>query len=112
MLKRLMFGLGTVALALASAAGNYNVVLAQPAWAGNTQLKAGAYKVEVQGNTAVFTSGKTKVEAPVTIEKNNHKVSSTEVETSDSKIIEIRLAGTATKLVFKPATTGDASSAH
>ena len=111
-LKGLMLGLGTIALAVASAAGSYSVVLDQPSWAGNTQLKAGTYKVAVQGNTAVFTSGKTVVEAPVTMEKGDHKVSSTEIETTGSKITEIRLGGTNTRLLFKSSTTGDSSSAH
>ena|ERR1035438_10003043 len=111
-LKRLMFGLGTVALAVASAAGSYDIVLSQPTWVGTTQLKPGSYKVAVQGSTAVFTDGKkTVVEAPATVEKSDRKVSATEVETSDSKITEIRLSGTSTKLVFKSATTGD-TSAH
>ena len=111
-LKRLMFGLVTVALALASAAGSDRIDLNQPTWVGNTQLKPGSYKVAVQGNTAVFTAGKTVVEAPVTVEKTDHNVSVTEVETKASKITEIRLGGTSTRLIFKDATTGDISASH
>jgi hypothetical protein len=109
-LKRLMFGLGTVALAVASATGSSRVDLNQPAWVGNTQLKPGSYKVEIQGSTAVFTDGKTVVKAPVTVEKSDHTVSLTEVETTaGSKITEIRLGGTSTRLIFKAAKTGDSS---
>jgi hypothetical protein len=114
-LKGLLFGLGTVALAVASAAGSYDVTLGQPTWVGSTQLKPGTYKLVVQGSTAVFSSGKkTLAEVPATVEKNDSKVSSTEVETSDSKIVEIRLGGTHSKLVFSPKASGDSgqSSAH
>jgi hypothetical protein len=55
--------------------------------------------------------GKTVVEAPASVEKTEKKVSSTEVDTSDSKIKEIRLAGTTSKLVFKMGTAGD-TAAH
>jgi hypothetical protein len=109
-IKKLMLGFGTIALAVSSAASSYDVVLGQPMWVGTTQLKAGTYKLAMQGSTAVFTSGKkTVAEAPVVVEKTDHKISSTEVDTSDSKIKEIRLGGTSQKLVFNPGTTGDAS---
>jgi hypothetical protein len=111
-LKRLMFGMGTVALAVASAAGSYNLELSQPTWVGSTQLKPGIYKVAMQGSTAVFTSGKkTVAEAPVSVQQGTHKVSSTEVETSNSKIQEIRPAGTKSRLIFSPGAGGD-TSAH
>jgi|SRR5579863_2126227 len=111
-LKRLMFGLGTFALAVASAAGSNHIDLTQAAWVGNTQLKPGSYKIAIQGSTAVFTAGKTVVEAPVTVEKSDHAVFVTEVETSGSKITEIRLGGTSTRLIFKDSTTGDTSAGH
>src|SRR5665213_1001886 len=111
-LKRLILGLGIVALGVASAASSYEVTITQPTWAGATELKPGVYKLAVQGNNAIFTAGKTVVEAPVTVQKNDHKVESTEVQSSDSKIREIRLGGTSTKLIFNSATTGDTSAAH
>lgn len=110
--KRLMFGLGVVALGIASAASSYEITITQPTWAGATQLKPGIYKLAVQGSNAVFTLGKTVVEAPVSVEKGDHKVPSTEVQSADSKIKEIRLAGTATKLIFNSAATGDSGAAH
>ncbi len=110
-LKQLIFGLGIVALGIASAA-SYEVTITSPTWAGATQLKPGVYKLAVQGSNAVFTSGKTVVEAPVSVEKGDRKVSSTEVSSADSKIKEIRLAGSDTKLVFNSTSTGDTSAAH
>ncbi|MDP8990942.1 MAG: hypothetical protein M3N41_12795 [Acidobacteriota bacterium] len=111
-LKQLILGLGIVALGVASAASSYEVTISQPTWAGSSQLKPGVYKLAVRGSNAVFTSGKTVVEAPVSVEKGDRKVSSTEVQSTDSKIKEIRLGGTATKLIFNSATTGDTSAAH
>ena len=66
----------------------------------------------MQGTNAIFTSGKTVVEAPVSVEKSDRKVQSTEVQSADSKIREIRLGGTDTKLIFNSASTGDTSAAH
>ena len=111
-LTRLMFGLGTVALAVASAAGSNHIDLSQPTWVGNTQLKPGSYKIAIQGSTAVFTAGKTVIQAPVTVEKADHNVSVTEVDTTGSKITEIRLGGTSTRLIFKDATTGGTSASQ
>src|SRR5579862_3290415 len=94
-LKRLLFGFGTVALAVVSAASSYDVILTSPTWVGTTQLKAGSYKLELQGSNAVFLSGKkTVAETATTVEKGDRKVNATEVETVDSKIKEIRLGGT------------------
>ncbi|MDP9113008.1 MAG: hypothetical protein M3O20_04930 [Acidobacteriota bacterium] len=111
-LKRLILSLGVVSLGVASAASSYQVTITHPTWAGATELKPGVYKLVVSGSNAVFTSGKTKVEAPVSVEKNDRKASSTEVQSSNSKISEIRLGGTTTKLIFNAATTGDTSAAH
>ena len=111
-LKRLLFGFGTVALAVVSAASSYDVVISNPTWVGATQLKPGTYKLELQGNNAVFHSGKkTVAETTTTIEKGDHKVQSTEVTTSDSRIKEIRLGGTNSKLLFSPSASGDSQTA-
>jgi hypothetical protein len=111
-LKRLMLGMGTVALAVASAATSYDVELTQPTWVGTTQLKAGAYKLTMQGSTAVFSTGKKPVaEAPVSVLKGDHKVSATEVETADSQIKEVRLGGTNSRVMFGPGAGGD-TNAH
>jgi hypothetical protein len=110
-LKKLILGLGTIALAVASAAGSYDVTIGQPTWVGTTQLKPGAYKLSVEGNSAVFKSGKTVVEAPATVETIDRKAPATQVETTDSKIKQILLGGTKTKLVFNTAPAGE-TSAH
>ena len=62
--KRLAFGVATVALGVASAASTYKVQLDAPLSIGTTELKAGEYKVEMQGDKAVFKNGKTTIEVP------------------------------------------------
>ena len=57
--KRLAFIVATVALGVPSAASSYKVKLDAPLSIGSTELKAGEYKVEMQGDKAVFKTGKT-----------------------------------------------------
>src|SRR5580693_9121828 len=96
---KLTLMLGTFALAVASAA-HYNLKLDSAQWAGDKQLKPGDYKLEIVGDKAVFTSGKTVVEVPATVQQNSKKFSLTTYQASDSKIQEIDLGGTTTKIVF------------
>ena len=99
-ITKLAFGLTTFALAAASAASSYSVSFASPVWVGGTKLNAGQYKVEVGTDKATFKSGKSVVELPVTIEKNARKFNLTTSTVSDSKVKEIDLGGTTTKLMF------------
>jgi hypothetical protein len=100
-----VFAFAVAALAVASAK-TYNVKLYQTAYVSGTELKAGEYKVDVQDNKAVITSGKTVVEAAVKAETNGTKYGTTVVrmaaEGGKMKIQEIRLGGTNTRLVFNP----------
>jgi hypothetical protein len=81
------------------------VTLFQPSVVNGNELKPGEYKVTVQDNKAVISSGKTSVEAPVKTETADSKFSSTTVRyrNGDGKyrLQEIRLGGTNTKLVFE-----------
>jgi hypothetical protein len=106
---KLAFGLTTFALAMASAASSYSVNFATPVWVGGTKLNAGQYKVEVAGDKATFKSGKNVVELPVTQEKSERKFTLTTTTVSDSKVKEIDLGGSTTKLVFASGTEGAAS---
>jgi hypothetical protein len=106
---KLAFGLTTFALAMASAASSYNVNFVTPVWVGGTKLNAGQYKVEVSADKATFKSGKNVVELPVTQEKNDRKFSVTSTTIADSKVKEIDLGGTTTKLVFAAGSEGAAS---
>jgi hypothetical protein len=93
----------SVALMVASAA-SYNVTLFQPSVLAGKELKAGEYKVTMEGDKAIISMGKQKVEAPAKIETADSKYSSTSVryttEDGKMKIQEIRLGGTNQKVVF------------
>ena len=93
----------SAALMVASAA-SYNVTLFQPSVVGGKELKAGEYKVTVDGDKAIISMGKQKVEAAAKIKTADSKFSSTSVrytsEGGKMKIQEIRLGGTNQKLIF------------
>lgn len=104
-LTKLTLCLATLAVGIASAATSYSITLVDPISAGDTQLKPGQYKVEVEGNQAIFKQGKTSITIPVAVEKNATKFRYTSVETVGSKLQAIDLGGTSTKLVPGPAKT-------
>jgi hypothetical protein len=93
----------TFALMVASAA-SYHVTLFQTSLVGGKELKAGDYKVTVDGDKAVISMGKEKVEAPAKVETADTKFSSTVVRYAPDggkmKIVEIRIGGTNQKLIF------------
>lgn len=93
----------TVAMVFASAA-SYSVTLFQPSMVSGTELKAGEYKLTIDGGTATMIKGKEKVEAAVKMETADTKFASTSVRYADQggkmKVQEIRLGGTTTRVVF------------
>ncbi len=95
---------GTLAMAVASAASDYNVTLFQPSLIGSKELKPGDYRVQVDGDKATIKAGKNTVETAVKVENGSEKFSKTVVKynTSDGKyhLQEIHLAGTKTTLIF------------
>lgn len=80
-----------------------NVTLFQPAELNGVTLKAGDYKVVVNGDKLTLQSGKAKAEASVKSEQNGEKFGSTSIRYNNGdgkmKITEIRIGGTNTKLV-------------
>ena len=101
-LTKIALCFATVVLGVASAASSYTVTLSSDSSAGTTQLKAGAYKLQVEGSQAVFKQGKATIQIPVTVETAPSTFRYTEVETVGSKLMAIDLAGTKTRLVFAP----------
>ena len=104
MTRKLLLSFATFALAVASAASSHKITLFQPSLVNGTELKPGDYKVTVQDNKVVISSGKTSVEATIKTETADSKFSSTTVRyrNGDGKyrLQEIRLGGTTTRLVF------------
>jgi hypothetical protein len=105
-LFKLSLGLATLALGIASAASSYKVSIPADTWAGDTQIKAGDYKVTLTGNQAVFTMGKQAVQVAASVENNSSKFPDTMLEASGEKLQAIDLGGTNTKIVFKSAKVG------
>src|ERR1700686_2531985 len=105
--SKLTLSFGILAVAVASAASPYNVDLSSSTWVGQTQLKPGQYKVDVEGDKAVFKSGKSTVaEAPATAQQNSQKYSSTTLLTTSAKLQEIHVVGTYVRIVLKDSANG------
>ena len=103
-MKKLFLVLTAVAVSGFASAKTYNVTLYQPTMIGESELKPGDYKVDVENDKAVIRAGKKRVEAAVTVESNGEKYSSTSVRyrNGDGKyrLQEIRIGGTSTRLTF------------
>lgn len=100
MVKNILFGFATLALAVASAASSYNVTFYEPVMINGSELKAGDYKLELKDKTAVLKQGKNTTEAPVTVEKDPQKYQRTAVRLKGMQVEEIRIGGTNTRVVF------------
>lgn len=103
MVKRLLLVFLLAAFAVATAK-TYSVELLQPTVVAGTQLSAGEYRLNLDNNKVVISSGKQSVETTVKVEQSESKYSSTSVrlETGNGapRLQEIRLGGTKLKLVF------------
>jgi hypothetical protein len=103
MVKNILLGFASIALAVASAASSYNVTFYQPVMINGSQLKAGDYKLELKDKTAIIKQGKTVTEAPVTVENEGQKFERTAVRLNGAQVDEIRIGGTTTRIVFEKA---------
>jgi hypothetical protein len=97
--------LGLFALA-AHADTKYHVTLTQASQVGNEQLKAGEYHVVLDESKVVFThltSGES-VEVPATIQHAEQKHPHTSIRMQraegENQILEIKLGGTQTRILF------------
>ena len=104
-IAKLVVCLCSVAMAWATAAKHYEVNFNNPAQVSGTELKPGAYTVEIVGDKAMIHGKKQSIEAAVKVEEGNEKFSSTLVRYTmvDGKyrVGSICLGGTKTKLVFE-----------
>lgn len=103
-LFRFTFCFASLAL-LASAAPVYKVTLTAPAVIAGSVVKAGDYRIVVNGDKATLTTGKTSLEVPVKVETGNQRFQFTSVESSTvagkNVLDDIHVGGTSTTLVFK-----------
>ncbi len=113
-MKRFKFALAlsVFALGVASAA-THHVTVSDTEYVNGTQLKPGDYNLVVQGDKAIFKSGKTVVEAPAKVETEGQKFDETSLRSENvngkTTLEEIRLGGTHTKIVFEHSPAGTAS---
>jgi len=104
MIKRVLISFATIAISAASAA-TYQVKLLEPTIVNGQELKAGAYKIDVNADKAVFHLGKKTTEAPVKVETASDKFRDTSFRYDRSpdgklKLLELRIGGSDTKLIF------------
>lgn len=102
-MKKVMLAFATLALAVVSAETRaYHVKIYDPVWAGGNELKPGEYTVEVNGDKAVFKSGKTVVEVPAKMEQGDSKFGRTSVRMDgEKKIKEIEFGGSKSRIVLQ-----------
>ena len=109
---KLTVGFTALALGLASAASSHSVDLKKTVTIGSTQLQPGSYKVEMQGDKAVFKSGKNVVEVPATLGNGDQKFGTTGIVTNGAQLVEIDLGGSTEKILFSPKTGESAGGGH
>lgn len=102
-LAKLSLCLATLGLGMASAASSYKVALQSDLSAGTVMLKAGDYKMEVEGDQATFKQGKQEIKVPVSVEKSASKFQDTTLESSGTNLQAIDIGGTTMKIVVKSA---------
>lgn len=104
MIKKLGMVIALSAATLIWAAASYTVNLTKPALVGSSEIKAGDYKLELNGSKVTLKHGKTEVEADVTVENGSTKFAQTTAccvgDDGKYHLQEIRIGGTNTKLTF------------
>lgn len=104
MLKKLVVCFAVFAISALAAVAHYNVTLYRNCVLAGTELKAGSYKVEVNGDKATLRLDKVSVQASVKVETADKKFDETAVQYSNAdgkdRIQEIRVGGTKTRLIF------------
>ncbi len=116
MSKKIAFSLFVFALAVALGASSYSVTLSKPAVINGTELKAGDYKVEINGSKATIKSGKTSVETDVTVDTLPAKAYQSTAcclgEDGKYHLQELRLGGSNIKLTIKETSHDSAVAGH
>src|ERR1051325_35910 len=106
MKKLFVVGLLSLASLAILSAKTYTITVSNPTKVGSVQLKAGQYKLKVEGSNAIFTdvNNQKSVTTPVKVETSEKKVDSTRVQSTKDgdaeRIQEIDLEGSTTKLTF------------
>ncbi len=112
MFKKLVLIFVVLALAVAvagtapGAGGNYKITLLKNSLVQGNELKAGECRLNLSGDKVTIVQGKEKFELAAKIETAEQKFDTTAIRYTDqggkTSIMEIRLGGTKTRLVFNP----------
>ena len=105
MIKKSISGLVILGIAVVSAATSAKVVFHNDVVINGSTVKAGEYKVDINGGTATLKQGKTVLEAHVKLEDNASKFADTTIKLSGKDLDEIRIGGTRTRVVFERTAT-------
>jgi len=103
MTKKLVISFLVLALSVACAK-TYWVTFYQPSVVAGVELKAGDYRLDLNGDKVILKNGKHVAQSTVKVEENGEKYSRTAVRYSNGggKLIvqEIRLGNTNLRIVF------------
>lgn len=108
MLKRILLASAVVAASLTAASNSYKVKILSDTTLDGKQVKAGEYKIELDGSNATLRHGKQTLTVPAHTEQAQMKYSNTQVQYVNSTLHEIHIGGTSTKIVFGPESSGTA----
>lgn len=100
-MKKLALCVVTLGMAIAQAATSTNVQLINPMTAAGTDLKAGDYKVQVDGNSVTFKAeNKKAITVPATTTTGGEKFRYTTMESEGNTLKAIHVGGTDTTITF------------
>lgn len=101
-MNKILLLCATLTMAIATAS-THRIVFYEDATLNGKQLKAGEYKMEIDGDKISLKKGKTSVDASVKVEQAGEKFSTTTVrygtEAGKYKVQEIRVGGTSIKVL-------------
>ncbi len=105
MIKSVLLTALAIAGAAFASASSYNVQILEDLTVHGAPLKAGDYRVEVDGDKAVFHHGRKTTEAPAKMETNAAKFQKTSIRYSNAggelRLQEIDLGGSNVRIVFE-----------
>ncbi|HLH04551.1 MAG TPA: hypothetical protein VKX25_17425 [Bryobacteraceae bacterium] len=102
MLKKLSLAAAVAAASLIASGNTYKVNVLEDTTLNGKQIKAGDYKVALDGTTATLKHGKEVVTVPAHTEQAQSKYQNTAIKYVNNSIEEIHIGGTTTKIVFTP----------
>jgi hypothetical protein len=107
-MKKLMLLTLVLALAAFAATNTFHVTFDSAAWIGATEVKAGEYKLTIEGDKVTLKGGKNVIDVPGKVEVAEHEYRSTAVVVlavgNRNQLKEIEIGGTKTRIVVEQPT--------